>query len=304
MSLCHNHVDNDISKMKKVMLFVFLFMCVEIWGHWHSNSLSLLADSIHLFVDTLSFLVSIVSLYLSKKKPTSKMTFGYYRFEAFGAIISILFIWIATIYLVHEAYHRFKSPQYINSVSFMIVSSLGFLFNIVCLFLLRKNHSHYSENGPDENLNMKAAYIHVIGDIIQSFGVLLAGLIVFFFPKLVIFDIICTLIFAFIVLLSTLYIIKDAVSILLEEKPKDISIIDLKEKIENIEDVIKVEDLYVWSLSVNVYSIMIKILCNIEKMERLDEIKIEVNKVLKKNNKLKFINVEINRFSELETIKI
>lgn len=231
-------------------------MLLEIWGHYSSNSLSLLADSLHLFVDFLGFLVSLTALKWTQKKPTKKMSFGYSRVEILGALFSIFLIWLAMIYLFVESYHKFKNPTSINSRIFLSISIVGLFVNIFCLYFL---HDHHEKDGEHRNLNIRAAYIHVIGDLIQSSGVILASIIMMINPDLIIVDIICTICFSILVLISTIYVVKDALNILLEKMPNDVNvdlIIDRLKEIDNFDDIIK---LHVWNISANVKAIAVSI---------------------------------------------
>lgn len=260
----HNEIssqntNDDITKIFKVMSVVTMFMFFELWGHWHSNSLSLLADSIHLLVDVLGFLVSLIALSWTKKQNNDKMTFGYHRYEVIGALISIIFIWVATGYLILESIKRFISPKQINEKSFVLIAVVGFFVNLFCLHSLHAGHDH--ENA-GTNLNIKAAYVHIIGDLIQSCGVLVASALTFIFPRIVFFDIACTFIFAFIVIISTFVVVGEALSILVESTPKKISVKNLRNDLLELDKVLEVLDLKVWSVSVNRHACMANILCD------------------------------------------
>ncbi|EJW02667.1 cation diffusion facilitator family transporter [Edhazardia aedis USNM 41457] len=172
--------DQDIRKIAKVLVVVFLFMLLEIWGHYSSNSLSLLADSVHLLVDFLGFLVSLTALKWTQLKPTKKMSFGYSRVEIIGATVSIFLIWVATGYLVAKSYQKMLLPESINSEIFVVISVIGLLVNLYCLYAL---HDQHEKAGEHRNLNIRAAYIHVIGDLIQSVGVIIASILVYINPS-------------------------------------------------------------------------------------------------------------------------
>ncbi|TBU01642.1 Co/Zn/Cd transporter [Hamiltosporidium tvaerminnensis] len=245
--------NSDIKKLIKVLTVVLLFMSLEIWGHWYTNSLSLLADSMHLFVDILGFLVSLMALKWTKKTPNSTFSFGYYRMEILGALFSILFIWGTTGYLIIESYNRYVNPPKINGKIFFFISVIGFFVNIFCVYFLHEKNT--AENSYHRNLNIRAAYVHVIGDMIQSIGVILASIITVLYPNFHIVDVFCTMIFSILVLSTTGLIIKDALLILLETTPKDVKIEDLKRDILSLENVHEIIDLHCWSISTNIKAI-------------------------------------------------
>lgn len=250
------NTDHDIRTLLKVVILVFSFMLLEIWGHFHSNSLSLLADSVHLFVDFFGFCISLMALKLTKKRPTSAMSFGYSRIEILGALFSVALIYLATFYLIFESYKRIMTPRKIDSEVFLVISIVGFLANLICLYLLHKPHE---KQGQHRNLNIRAAYIHVIGDLIQSLAVIVASLVMYINPKLVIVDIICTLVFAFLILSSTFYILKDAFNILMERCPKDVKLSQIKSELSVITNFVDVTKLHCWNISPNVRAIAVMI---------------------------------------------
>lgn len=108
------NINSDMHKIFNVMIIIPIFMLLEIWGHFHTNSLSLLTDSIHLLVDILGFMVRLIALGFTEKKNNDNMTFGYSRYEVIGALMSILFIWAATGYLIFESIKRFLYSKKIN----------------------------------------------------------------------------------------------------------------------------------------------------------------------------------------------
>ncbi|ELQ73939.1 Cation Diffusion Facilitator (CDF) Family [Trachipleistophora hominis] len=282
--------DTDISKIFRVMTIITVFMLLELWGHWHSNSLSLLADSVHLLVDILGFLVSLIALSWTKKKTNNKMTFGYHRYEVIGALISILFIWVATAYLILESIKRFLYPKKINEKSFVLVATVGFIVNLFCLHSLRHGHS---DKHVSTNLNMKATYVHIIGDLIQSCGVLLASALTFFFPKIVFFDIACTFIFAFIVLVSTLLVVSEALSILVESAPKKIPMKNVRNDLLEFDKVLEVLDLKVWSVGVNKHACMTVLLCENILIFEYEMILTKIKDILNEKYRFSYLAVQI-----------
>lgn len=287
---CNEQANKDIKEISKIMAIISIFCLFELWGHWHSNSLSLLADSIHLFVDILGFIVSLVSLNLTKLKTNTKYTFGYHRFEVIGALFSIFLIWIATFYLIFESINRLKNPKEINEKSFIMVAFLGFLINLFCLHFLHRNDS---QNTTDKNLNMKATYVHIIGDLIQSSGVLIASGLTFAFPKIIYFDIGATIIFAIIVMISTFFVVSEGMSIVLETCPNKINLKELTADILKERNIIKIEELKVWSISVSKHAIMLVL---ISKTKEIDEYQTTLNNLknlMRKKYDFTYFNIQI-----------
>lgn len=286
----NQNIDTDIHKIFKVMSIITMFMLFELWGHWHSNSLSLLADSVHLLVDILGFLVSLIALGWTKKRCNNRMTFGYYRYEVIGALISILFIWIATAYLIAESVKRFLYPVKINEKSFVLIAIIGFFVNLFCLHFL---HHKHPENHINTNLNMKATYVHIIGDLIQSCGVLLASALTLFFPQIIFFDIACTFVFAFIVIISTLFVVGEALSILVESSPKKISVKNITSDLLKHDKVLEVIDIKVWSIGVNKHACMVILLSDNILIVEYEMILTQIKDMLSKKYMFSYLTVQI-----------
>lgn len=289
--------DRDIRKISFVFIFISIFMMIELWGHFKTRSLSLLADALHLLVDISGFIVSIVTLKLSKRAPNNQMTFGYERTEVIGALFSIFFIWTAIIYLMAESVHKYLHPKEIDGKTFLTIAVVGLVVNVLCMLILHFQHGVHggcAHGSPQQTLNMRATYIHVVGDIIQSFGVVVASAIIFFFPKAVIADVLCTLFFACLVFVSTYYIVKDAIRILSEGTPKGVQVDEIKRKVLSISKTIKVTDIKVWNISVNKRSLTIKVLIEDGNIKAYESTLLVLKAYLSKEMKFDFVNIQID----------
>lgn len=294
----HSHVhshfcshDHDIKKISAVFVLISIFLVIEIWGHIKTGSLSLLADALHLTVDIAGFIISIATLKMSKRGSTLRMTFGYERAEVIGALFSVFFIWAAVIYLMAESFHKYWHPVEINGEVFLKISIAGLVVNLICMAVLHHNpHKHHGEK---ENLNIRATYAHVIGDIIQSIGVIIASTIIYFFKNAVIADVLCTLFFAILVLYTTANVVKDAIKILSESTPKDINLEEIKQRILEIDRVLKVTDVRCWALSVNITCIALKILVESIEIKEYEQMMGMIKKYLEIEKGIEFVNIQI-----------
>lgn len=287
---CSN--DADIQKITKVLIIISFFMGFELWGHWKTNSLSLLADSLHLLVDILGFVVSLLSLHWAKKGADSKMTFGYYRIEIIGSLVSISLIWVAVIYLIIESVHKYVHPKEIDGGMFFFIAIVGFIVNCCCVYVLHYNE--YQHRPKHKNLNIRATYVHIIGDLIQSIGVIIAGLITFLYPSKVFFDIFCTTIFSIIVLISTVKVFRDAIHILAEGTPKDLDINAMKKDILAVQNVYKVVDLYAWSLSMSRRIVSVKILADDLLINDYEAMLTKINEIIKEKYSVELSMIQID----------
>jgi len=253
-----------------------VFVIGEVLGGYYSGSLAIMGDAAHMFSDLASFGVSLFVLWLSEKKPKKSMTFGYYRAEALGALATLCIIWYVTGILVYLAIRRIHDQDFeIHDTAMMVVATAAVIFNVLLGFTLHgklphghshsgggshahshEAHLHNSDDSSSSNsrhINIRAALIHVLGDLLQSIGVLVSSLLIKFFgDSFKIADPICTLIFASIVLLTTCSVLKDTLTILLEGAPVNIDYDSLHHDLLNIKEVYKVHSLHLWSLTADI----------------------------------------------------
>ncbi|XP_050305645.1 zinc transporter 2-like isoform X3 [Anthonomus grandis grandis] len=255
---CHNSLSSqheDSRAFKKLLaasFFCFLFMIVELVGGYLAGSLAVMTDAAHLFSDFVGFIISILAIVLAKKAATKRMTFGYHRAEVIGAFLSVLTIWfLAVVFLVLALRRLYKEEYDLDANTMLIVASIGLAVNIIMGGVLHgvcHAHSHGPSvhQGP-ENINVRAAAAHVLGDLLQSVGVLIAAVIIKVFPEAQAADPICTLIFSVIIIFTTAQVGKDSIWLMMQGSP--ISRDKLAAELKKVTGVIHVHDLNVWSLA-------------------------------------------------------
>lgn len=241
---------NTRKRLIIVSIICFMFMIAEMVGGILSNSLALATDAAHLLSDLASFMISLLALYLASKPATERMNFGWYRAEIIGALMSIFTIWIVTGALVYEAVERVIYKEYkIEPLVMLIVAAVGVFANFVMGLALKHGDAHMQHRGGAVNINIKAAIIHVVGDFIQSVGVLVAALVIYFKPEYKIADPICTFLFSVLVLLTTFGIFTEVIRVLMEGTPKGVDLREIHNIILGIPGVVKVHNLRLWALS-------------------------------------------------------
>jgi len=272
-SHCHSPDQDfgvDKRARKKLIIASILclgFMLIEAVGGILANSLAIAADAAHLLTDFASFMISLFSLFIATRPATARMSFGYYRAEVIGALTSVLMIWVVTGILVYLAIERIMAGKYnLDAGIMVIISSIGVVFNIIMGISLQAggissgvndggesdmSHSDSQEGKQRTNINVRAAFIHVIGDFLQSVGVLVASITLYFRPEWKIIDPICTFLFSILVLATTSNIVKDVLQVLMEGIPKGIDFQEVQRTLFNIEGVIRVHNLRIWSLSMD-----------------------------------------------------
>ncbi|EPZ36166.1 cation efflux protein [Rozella allomycis CSF55] len=244
------------NKLLCVTVLCITFMIIEIIFGLLSNSLAILSDAAHLLSDVASFLISIFATYLSEKAPSRKHSYGFHRAEILGALLSISLIWSLTIYLIFEAAERIRNPSDINGKTMTIVASIGLVVNLIMAKTLHSGSHH----NVDSNMNIRAAFLHIIGDIIQSLGVLIAALIIWIYPEWRIADPLCTFLFSILVMFSTISLLKNAINVLMEATPSHIDPRSVINDFLNIQGVLQVYDLHIWSLTSGTYALSAHVL--------------------------------------------
>ncbi|NXL27516.1 ZNT4 protein, partial [Glaucidium brasilianum] len=266
------------SKQRKVKkrltlaaLLYLLFMTGELIGGYVANSLAIMTDALHMLTDLSGIILTLLALWLSAKSPTKRFTFGFHRLEVLSAIISVLLVYILMAFLLYEAVQRTIHMDYeINGDIMLITAAVGVAVNLIMGFLLNQSghlhshsHSHRHSHIPQSNspntghssshghssLAVRAAFVHALGDLVQSIGVLVAAYIIRFKPEYKIADPICTYVFSILVVLTTVRILCDTGVIILEGVPRHLNVDRIKEDLMKIEDVYSIEDLNVWSLT-------------------------------------------------------
>ncbi|XP_040269962.1 zinc transporter 4 [Bufo bufo] len=242
-----------------------LFMVGELIGGYVANSLAIMTDALHMLTDLSSIILTLLALWLSAKSPNKRFTFGFHRLEVLSAIISVLLVYVLTGFLLYEAVQRTIHMDYsINGDVMLITAAVGVAVNLIMGFLLNQaghphSHSHGGPTNPPStahghghshsSLAVRAAFVHALGDLAQSVGVLIAAYIIRFKPEYKLADPICTYVFSVLVLFTTVRIVRDTVLIILEGVPKHLNVDQIKDDLMKIDDVHSVEDLNVWSLT-------------------------------------------------------
>ena len=260
-------VKRDTRRLLIAITLCFVFMVAEIVGGWLSGSLAIMTDAAHLLSDVAGFLISLLALTWSTRPANTRLSFGYHRAEILGALLSIALVWILTAFLVVEAVHRVRNPEPIDAKVMLAVAVIGLIVNIFIAYTLHDHHhdhgdsnNHATNKHNRENLNIRAALIHTIGDIIQSAGVLIAAVVIWVRPHWSIADPLCTFLFSILVFGSTVMVTRDAVHILMEGSPREIDLVRLQADLGKLPGVAGVHDLHVWSLAAGKAALTVHVL--------------------------------------------
>lgn len=226
--------------LNAALIIAIIFMVIEVIGGIVANSLALISDALHMFTDVGALALSLVVLKIAHLPSTPKMSYGYHRAEILGALASALSLWALCGVLIYEAILRLIAPPEVKGPIVFIIASIGLLAN---LMMMRTLHSHKSEN-----LNIRAAYLHIIGDLLGSIGVIIGGVILWTTGWNFI-DPIISILFSLGIVYGSGKIIRQTIGVLMESTPDGINPIAIEKDLKSIATVKEVHDLHVWSVS-------------------------------------------------------
>ncbi|MFE7064554.1 cation diffusion facilitator family transporter [Sutcliffiella sp. NPDC057660] len=237
----HHHGSKNKKALKLSFIIIATYMIVEVIGGILTNSLALLSDAGHMLSDAVALGLSYLALTFGEKQATLSKTFGYKRFEILAAFINGVTLIGISVYIFWEAYKRIQSPPEVFSGGMLIISVIGLLVNIIAAYILMSGDK-------DENLNVRSAFLHVLGDLLGSVGAITAALLIMFFGWNLA-DPIASVIVAVLIIISGYRVTKDSFHILMEGAPSNINVKEIKESLLQIKGVRDVHDLHVWSIT-------------------------------------------------------
>ncbi|KAI3439769.1 uncharacterized protein J3R85_004421 [Psidium guajava] len=361
------------ASMRKLLVAVVLciiFMTVEVVGGIKANSLAILTDAAHLLSDVAAFAISLFSLWVSGWEATPRQSYGFFRIEILGALVSIQMIWLLAGILVYEAIERLiHDTGEVQGFLMFLVSAFGLVVNIAMAILLGHDHGHGHSHSHDHdhghshghdhdhwhsgeihvhgshdhhhhhhreflehhhehdhhhgretdlskpllkaccdindkkesgnkqkkqwNINVQGAYLHVLGDSIQSVGVMIGGAIIWYKPEWKIIDLICTLIFSIIVLGTTIRMLRNILEVLMESTPREIDATRLEKGLCEMDEVIAAHELHIWAITVG----KVLLACHV-KIKREADADMVLNKVIdyiRREYNISHVTIQIER---------
>jgi cobalt-zinc-cadmium efflux system protein len=222
------------------------YFVVEVIGGILTNSLALLSDAGHMFSDLSALGLSLFAFQISRRPATMKKTYGFHRFEILAALVNGLALWLIVGVILHEAYQRFHSPPQVESLGMLVIATIGLAVNVATGLILYGSHR--------ESLNIRGAFVHVLGDAIASVGAIVAALIMLS-TRWYLADPLISVLIAGLILFTSWGVIKESVDILMQSVPKGISLSEVQIAMENVDGVLKVHDLHIWAVTSGVFTL-------------------------------------------------
>jgi cobalt-zinc-cadmium efflux system protein len=259
--------------LKLAIILTSLYFIIEVLGGFISGSLSLLGDAGHMLRDVLSLVITLGAIRIAKRLPSKTKTFGYHRVEILAAFINGLLLIGISIWIFLEASKRVLNPTPIQSPIMFSVALIGLIINLYVALKLHKSN----------DINIRAAFLHVLTDTFASVAVIFASVWIFLTGQIIIDPILGALIAIF-VLFSAFAVLRDSLNILLESTPRGIDFDNLVKDIEKIEGVDGIHNIHLWSLCSNLNIMDAHIFTNIRYMAEIENLKTKIKTKLEKYN--------------------
>jgi cobalt-zinc-cadmium efflux system protein len=267
----NRHSDNSRKGLGIALIITLVIMVVEIVGGIMSHSLALTSDAGHMLVDALALVLSLVALNLARKPATSTRTYGFHRAEIMAALANGVTLVLVAAYIFYEAYQRFRNPPTVQTSIMLVVAIVGLIANLVTMRLL--HHERHS------NLNVRAAFFHVFGDMISSAGVIVGGIVIAFTGWKIVDPIIAMMI-GIIILFGAVNLVRDSVDILMETVAKQIQLDKVTETIKSVNGVVELHDIHIWTITSGIYALSSHILIQDQMLSHTSEIIATINQEL------------------------
>ncbi len=273
----HSHIHiNDLTKqtgrrMAFSLAITLLFVFVEIGAGLFSNSLALLTDAAHNFTDVLALALSLWALRLTTQPTSHQRTYGYHRAGILAALVNSTTLVIIALGIFYEAYQRFLNPPEVQADILIGVGLVAVIINVVTALLVRR--------GAESDLNVRAAFLHLMGDVFSTIGAVIAGVIIRFTDWNWLDPFVSVLI-GVLILWSAWGILREAIDILMESTPTDIDMDKMITDIVSVDGVRGVHDLHVWSITRSMRSLSAHLVTDDLAISAGSSIQTQVNEVL------------------------
>ncbi len=283
----------DVHKNLRTAAFITaIIFLLEFWGGIISNSLALLSDSAHVLMDVVALALAYGAIRISARPSTRNVTFGYHRFEIFAAMVNGLTIIGISVFIFYEAYGRISNPPQVEGVWVLVIATVGLAANTWAALKLHGYHE----------LNIKGAYLHVIGDALASIAVI-AGAVVITLTGETIVDPVLSILIGIMLLYGAGKLVLGSTRILLEFAPKHADADTVAKAMMEIEGIKGAHDIHIWSICSNIHAMSAHLLVDRIHVQQTDILIREINKVLRERFRILHTTLQFE-CAECEPIEI
>ena len=226
--------------LRIVFGLTFTYFLVEVVVGYFTNSLALLSDAAHMLTDVIGLALALFANWMSRRPITARRSYGFYRLEILSAFVNALILIGISLYILYEAYGRFRNPPVVDSRNMTLVALVGLAVNLLGIYLLRR--------GAKDSLNVKGAYLEVVSDLLSSVGVIIAGLVMTY-TGWYYADPLFSAIIGLFILPRTLSLMMESVNILLQATPDGLDVTDVEQTINAVPGLSSAHDLHIWTLT-------------------------------------------------------
>ena len=239
--------DHDVSaaganrgRLVTVLVMTSLVLVAEVVGGLLTGSLALLADAGHMLTDVAGLGLAILAITFAAKPASEQRTYGYFRLEILAAVVNGMLLFGVAVLILAEAWRRFSSPPDVASGEMLVFAAVGLAANLVSLLLLRRGAAH--------SLNVKGAYLEVLGDLLGSVAVIAAAVVITT-TGWNYADPVASVAVALMILPRTWTLLREAIEVLLEATPKGMDLAEVRAHIVETDGVVDAHDLHVWTIT-------------------------------------------------------
>ena len=279
----HHHVPESDRSLLIAIFLNGLLTLAQVIGGIISGSLSLIADALHNISDAASLGIALFARTISRKPADEFKSFGYQRAEVIAALINLTLLITVSIYLIYEAVWRVIEPQVIVGWIIVLVAGIALIVDMVTAMITYR----LSKN----NLNMKAAFLHNLSDALASIGVIIAGALILLYQWYWV-DTLVTFLIAGFVLWQGIIMFPKTVHLLMEGTPEELSSVDIKSAMEEVDDVEDVHHIHIWNLDEYRIALEAHVVVTADKLQKVEAIKKKLKQVLKKKFEISHSTLE------------
>ncbi|HRX87625.1 MAG TPA: cation diffusion facilitator family transporter [Phycisphaerae bacterium] len=232
--------EGSFRRLTWTLVLIVVYMLAEVVGGWLTHSLALLADAGHMISDAAALGLSLFAMWIARRPPTPQKTYGYYRAEILAALVNGATLVAIALFIFVEAYQRFRNPPQVLGAWMMVVAVGGLIVNVGALLILH--------GARGESLNVRAAWLHVMGDAAGSVGAILAGIFIWTLGWNWA-DPVASVLIGLLILISSWRLLKETVEVLMEHAPARLDVDEVHAAIMGIEGVAAIHDLHVWTIT-------------------------------------------------------
>jgi cobalt-zinc-cadmium efflux system protein len=247
----HGHHHGTASVLKWSFFATILFVVVEAGAGFHSGSLALVSDAGHNFTDALALVLAAIGVRMQSKPADSVKTFGYHRAGVLTAFVNALTLVVISLFIFYEAWQRFLHPQPIEEWTMLWVAAGALLLNGGIMWGLHRDK--------DRDLNIRAAFVHMLGDAVSSVAII-GGAIAIHFTGFAVIDPILSVLIGVLIVWTAWDIIQESLNVLLEGLPRGMELNEVTGAMRDIDGVIDVHDLHIWSLGSSAHALSCHVL--------------------------------------------